>query len=188
MPLPAKNHVGSRFGRLLVLERIRWGYISPRGVTQTTYRCLCDCGKETTVLGSLLFLGKTTSCGCYHSERTREVMRLRPFEYLYNLLIAAAKRREYPCSLTYEEFAEFTKETSCQYCGAPVIWEMYASRRKEFSYGHHMDRKDNKLGYTKDNCIVCCRRCNWGKGDMFTYEEWKKIGEVIKTFPKSEAA
>jgi hypothetical protein len=118
----------------------------------------------------------------------RDKLKLRPFEYLYNLLVASSKRREYACSLTYEDFLEFTKQESCHYCGAPIVWEKYAARRKEFSYGNHLDRKDNAQGYSKENCVVCCRRCNWGKGDMFTYDEWKKIGEVIKTLPKQEAA
>lgn len=54
---------GQRFGRLVVLERVgidKWR--SP------TWRCLCDCGKETTVDSHRLKRGNTKSCGCLARE------------------------------------------------------------------------------------------------------------------------
>ena len=35
-----------------------------------------------------------------------------------------------------------------------------------------MDRKDNNKGYEKDNVVPCCWRCNNGRGNLFSYEEW----------------
>ena len=185
MPLPTKDLCEQRFGRLRVLERIRWGYVSPGGQKSTAYRCICDCGREVVVRGLLLGAGKTTSCGCYHKERAKLSRRLRPYEYLFNLLKKAADRRKHDFDLLYEEFACFTSQDSCHYCSAPIIWQPHASNdsRRIKGYGHHLDRKDNSKGYSADNCVVCCRRCNWGKGDQFSYEEWKQIGELIKTFP-----
>ena len=56
---------GKRFGRLTVIEPI--GSI---GLCYS-WRCKCDCGNETIVLGSNL--GKTTiSCGCYAREKSIE--------------------------------------------------------------------------------------------------------------------
>ena len=60
---------GKRFGRLLVLgihrqdknHRIHW-------------RCLCLCGKETTVVTGNLRNGHTQSCGCLQKEIARKKM------------------------------------------------------------------------------------------------------------------
>jgi hypothetical protein len=38
-----------------------------------------------------------------------------------------------------------------------VKWSEF---NKEFGAGHNLDRKDSSLGYTKENCLVCCAVCN----------------------------
>ncbi len=64
---------GKRFGRLLVLDFA--GTIKNGGEfsksSRTTWRCLCDCGKVTTVIGRNLVGGTTKSCGCYRDEIIR---------------------------------------------------------------------------------------------------------------------
>jgi hypothetical protein len=59
--------VGTRFARLVVLRRgvVR---IRPNGSKLFSSDCLCDCGKEVTVLNTYLFQGATKSCGCLQSE------------------------------------------------------------------------------------------------------------------------
>lgn len=51
---------GQRFGKLTAHEKLP---ASP-GVNGALWRCLCDCGKETTVLSQNLRYGLTKSCGC----------------------------------------------------------------------------------------------------------------------------
>ena len=49
-----------------------------------------------------------------------------------------------------------------------------------------IDCKDNDLGYTIDNIVLACDRCNFIKSNIFTYEEMCFIGEnLIK--PKWES-
>ena len=52
---------GKRFGSLVVVERIESGKC--RGVR---WRCLCDCGGETTSTTSMLNSGHKVSCGCVY--------------------------------------------------------------------------------------------------------------------------
>ena len=69
---------GQRFGRLTVIERSGtyrhytdyWeeGAMS----TQAIWRCVCDCGEETEVLGNNLRAGRTKSCGCLRRERRKK--------------------------------------------------------------------------------------------------------------------
>ena len=44
----------------------------------------------------------------------------------------------------------------CQYCGE--------LRKNGASY--HTDRVDNNVGYTRDNCVPCCTRCNMMKKNL----------------------
>lgn len=56
-----------KFGHLTVIERAG---SSSSGIAK--WRCLCDCGKETIVLGSHLRDGHTISCGCIHNKNFGE--------------------------------------------------------------------------------------------------------------------
>lgn len=38
-----------------------------------------------------------------------------------------------------------------------------------------IERKDNKLGHIKDNCILACYTCNVTRQDKYTHEEFIKI-------------
>lgn len=58
----APNLVGQRFGHLQVLDRAG-SIVKPKTVS-ATWRCLCDCGNQTTVSTSVLRSGNTRSCGC----------------------------------------------------------------------------------------------------------------------------
>ena len=57
------NHVGKRFGRLVVIAQDK--YIKNRG---TYWLCKCDCGNTTIVIGQNLRNGHTKSCGCLGKE------------------------------------------------------------------------------------------------------------------------
>lgn len=64
---------GKRFGKLTVIERAGTyrSENSPYSSTPT-WRCVCDCGKETIVIGRNLVSGATKSCGCMrHGPRAK---------------------------------------------------------------------------------------------------------------------
>lgn len=54
-----------RFGRLTVLEEC-----DKRKHGKKVYKCICDCGNYTNVLGTSLRAGTTKSCGCLAIENT----------------------------------------------------------------------------------------------------------------------
>lgn len=117
----------------------------------------------------------TRSCGCI----TVEANRIRPFEAIYNRLVrSAVKHGPY---ITYEEFLVFTLEKECHYCGALIQWIKHFGTVRHVSR-YNIDRKDNSLGYITGNLVVCCKRCNFTKGDRFTYDEFVKLGAVIRLF------
>jgi HNH endonuclease len=161
-----ENLTGKTFGKYKVIKQAKskgW---------KRRWLCMCSCGKTRTISTEHLNSGKRTGCNACNNGNLK-----RPFEGRYKSLCALAKGR---CSvdLTYEEYLSFTKHKYCHYCGIPLSWKSHGYSGD----GHHLDRKDNSVGYTKSNCVVCCSRCNRAKSDHFTYDEWKKIGGLIRTW------
>ena len=71
----AAEMVGKRFGRLTVIERSEnYHFMTGYGSygSKPVWRCICDCGNETYVVGSNLRQGYTKSCGCLQKERVAE--------------------------------------------------------------------------------------------------------------------
>ena len=112
----------------------------------------------------------------------KKPMWMKPYEALYNVLINESHRgsRDIPVSLSYDEFVKFTCEKTCHYCGANIIWCERINRGVLNYVGTNLDRKDNALGYSVDNCVVCCGACNRTKGDRFTYEEFLIIAHGLR--------
>lgn len=103
----------------------------------------------------------------------------RPFEGLYNCLYN--DHRKLKVDLTYDEFLEFTKINTCHYCKNDIKWNSYTRVKGKFiSRSYFLDRKDNDIGYSKENCVVCCTRCNRARSNKFTYEEWYGMTEYFR--------
>jgi hypothetical protein len=166
---------GQRFGDLVVVDRA--SKLQGRDVM---WLCRCDCGTEKVVRSSNITSGNTTSCGCKRGSK------LKPFESLYNRLVLQANARKLDVTLTYEEFVGFTVVDQCQYeCGAEIRWLPF---RTEKSSPCHLDRLDNSKGYSRDNCIVCCKECNWARNNLFTPDEWSVAAKAIRAYRESKAA
>jgi transcription initiation factor IIE alpha subunit len=130
------------------------------------------CGKELVVQTSSL---KRHSGKCMRCTQLKE-----PYKYIYNEL-KLHKRRETAVELTFEEFLEIIKERNCHYCGEDLNYEEYSRVwGKTNSRAHQLDRKNNDLGYTKDNVVTCCWECNRLKSDRFTYEEFIQLSPTLK--------
>lgn len=61
---------GQKFGRLTVIERAG---NTKHGAAK--WRCVCECGKETIVIGEELRKGNTRSCGCLAKKSTSDRMK-----------------------------------------------------------------------------------------------------------------
>lgn len=57
---------GKRFGKLVALERVK------NVGKKVSWRCLCDCGKETNVLTTNLTTNRIKSCGCLKNQKLIE--------------------------------------------------------------------------------------------------------------------
>lgn len=169
---------GRTFGRLEVLYRL------PNKHGGTSWWCRCVCGVEKEVTGNQLRFACTRSCGCLQREmaarRCKETppRQLPPYEWLHRDLVRVANEREIPISLSFSDLLTFIPTPTCYYCGDPVVWHPHCVRGE--TTAANLDRKDNSLGYTKENCVVCCPRCNWMKSNLPVeafLQHCKKIAE-----------
>lgn len=99
-----------------------------------------------------------------------------------------AKRRNIKFTITLEDILGVIYE-NCLYCGAKPynVMTTTSGSGKKVNYKllyMGMDRKDNKKGYTPDNIVPCCKRCNRIKSDLFTFEEMLKLSEFLRGLPK----
>jgi len=69
--------------------------------------------------------------------------------------------------LTLEQFIFATLDKSCHYCAEALP-----------KAGSGLDRKDNNIGYTVENVVPCCTRCNKMKNSYLTYDEMVLIWEL----------
>jgi len=168
--------VGKRYGKLRVLSVSNVDGLS-------IWNCLCDCGKEIPVRYAYnLRFGNTTSCGCSRKS-VKPWKRKRPYEALYNRMKHFAKLRGYPVTLSYEEFVEFTTIHECTYCGLAVRWNPHGLTEGAAT---NLDRKDNTLGYSKDNAVVCCVDCNRMKNKWFTHDEFVVVMKALMDYRRQQ--
>lgn len=81
-------------------------------------------------------------------------------QYRYSHLLCRARDKDYPVSISFEEYADIVK-LPCFYCGDPLP-----------TTGSGIDRVDSEIGYCKDNVRPCCSHCNLAKS-VWTESEFK---------------
>lgn len=150
---------GRRFGRLFVLLDVGSYKGNSRWLTR------CDCGNFVVHSAGNLLTNNVQSCGCFLADWIRSTKRLRPFESLYNTLKSRCRaNKNLSCELSYEDFLKFTKQENCHYCNDYIQWTKFNININ--GGGCNLDRKDNNLPYSVDNCAVCCATCNRMKSDI----------------------
>jgi len=98
--------------------------------------------------------------------------------------IERAKNKNIEYNLTYD-IAKKIIDGKCNYCGVYPFREFIADKSCNGSYiGNGIDRFDNLLGYTKENCVTACWNCNSAKGqnNIEFFQEW--IKRITSNFDK----
>ncbi len=176
-----KEETGNRYDKLLVLK-----YSHSRSNKSHTARyvhwvCLCDCGKTVVVSGNNLRQKNTVSCGCGRN-RPKSKKGIPGFKEVIRSYKRAARERNLSFNLTDEELEVFFKN-NCFYCGniPSNICKPSKSNFKEhtqFIYSG-IDRLNNNLGYSTDNCVSCCRICNIMKSTLSLDNFYDHIEKIL---------
>ena len=174
---------GKKFGRLTVVSFA--GYLGKKNYTQAHWNCICECDNSCCITSSRLKIGTTKSCGCFKKEtsiingKNRKGAQYRvPDEnvaangmfrsYMYN-----AKISRIDFSLTVEECIKLFKG-NCYYCGIePIQVRQFAGHKERFIH-NGIARLDMNKGYVLDNCVSCCKTCNYKKLHEYRREKSKK--------------
>lgn len=90
----------------------------------------------------------------------------------------SAKSRNLPHTLTKEEYLQLAL-SDCYYCGI-MPCNSYGIRTHHTFY-NGLDRKNNLLGYTLENCVPCCLTCNSAKLDR-TYTQFLAYIAELRAF------
>lgn len=168
------NLIEKRFGNLTVTElaerdknnKVRW-------------KCKCDCGKYKIVRSSYLLNGDTKSCGCLKPKALNKEDKY--YISLYNRYEKQAKKRNYTFNLSFNEFKKLIHR-HCYYCNNILSNTYNLSNGKTILY-NGIDRLDNNLGYSIENCVPCCCKCNRAKMNMSYKEFIEMIIKIYKNLP-----
>jgi len=170
-PAPLKNDLtGRRFERWLVVSRL--GREPATTNRDVMWQCRCDCGVERAVKSYSLLSGVSTSCGCFQREcaallggRNMSKPGKAAQRDVFVQYRKGARNRQLEFSLTYEDFCALLGR-ACYYCGDERGHTYQSAKASGPFVGNGVDRKDNGGGYTIENCVPCCKRCNLTKRAM----------------------
>lgn len=148
--------VGKKFGRLFIHSFYRK---KSCGRTRIMCQCLCDCGKETEGEFGNLRSGKMVSCGCLRNQkssaratarnrlnRPRNGMSTSPE---YKVWRAMMDRCTNPEAQAYKNYGG----RGITVCERWLSFENFLDDMGRRPHGLSIERKDNNLGYSKDNCV-----------------------------------
>lgn len=180
------NLTGQKFNKLTVLD------IAKSIGGRTAWKCQCDCGIIKNIKTEELRNGGTKSCGCWNQEqRSNRAENMYAKRIKYSPKEASARRVWRTCysEMSYEDFYEISQQL-CYYCGAsPCNIQNTADHRSSdkmkkegyFTY-NGLDRLDNSQPHYKENCVACCKYCNYAKRER-SVEEFKEwLSKAYKFF------
>lgn len=181
---------GQKYHRLTVLE------IASAINGRSAWRCQCDCGTIKIIKTDDLRSGDTKSCGCWNSEqRSKRAVNMYSKCIKYSPEEASARRvwRNNYEEMEFEDF-HIISQQPCYYCGEmPSNIQNGADKKSSenmkkngnFTY-NGLDRLDNTKPHSKENCVACCKWCNYAKRER-TVEEFKEwLTKAYKFFVSSD--
>lgn len=138
--------IGKKFGRLEVIDF---------DSLENKWLCRCDCGNTNKVITSSLNRGNTRSCGCLLKETTK-ITHSKHGMYnskVYHVWNSMVQRCINPENQSYENYGG----RGITVCEDWLVFENFYRDMGEPN-GLTIERKNNNLGYSKDNCIWTTRQ------------------------------
>lgn len=182
---PKNNLVGFKFGKLTVLEWVE----NPNKNNREKYlwKCSCDCGNICYRITYKLKAGISNSCGCLQKEillskqKENGLKRRKGIsavgKQIYNGYIRNAKKDKREFSLSYEDVIGLIHKP-CHYCGEIDVKIGFYLKDAYFLNG--IDRVDSSKGYTLENTVPCCKKCNISKHNYTQEEFLEHIKKIYK--------
>lgn len=148
-----KDEVGNVYGKLTVTHHNENKDCPPD--KRAHWECSCECGNTVVVSGSSLRGGKTLSCGCYHKQRIQESHTLHGMSKspIYKVWSKMQQRCNNVLDRGYNNYGG-RGITVCDRWSepSPKGFLNFLEDMGEIPDGMTLDRQDNNLGYSKENC------------------------------------
>ena len=137
--------VGKKFGKLRVIS------LSHKdNRNEAHWLCECSCGKSKSVSGYYLRSGKTVSCGCHRDSVNRARLKTHGMSgsRIYNSWCHMMGRCYNKNNSKYRSYGGRGIKVAKE-------WHVFENFYRDMGYqeeGMSIDRIDNSLGYSKNNC------------------------------------
>jgi hypothetical protein len=182
-----KRFIGEKNGFLEIIEVIHQGVTGKH----VNVKVFCHNCKNESVKDSLVFK-KSKSCGCDRKNVNEGKLRgpkTMPWQLgsgmaSRNNIVSAykigAKKRGLPWELSNDECFVLFKQP-CFYCGVCEYSLKKGIGKTSGDYTYNgIDRLDSSKGYSQENVVSCCWKCNNMKGSLSMLEFIKQVTSINK--------
>lgn len=144
---------GKRFGRLTVIKDLP-SATGSTGHKKTMSLCICSCGREVIRSNVCLRHGRTTSCGCFRSERAKQTplkhghTKQRVFSKTYQSWACMISRCTNPNTTAFKHYGGRGIKT----CDRWLEFENFLADMGERPEGKTLSRNNNDGNYEPSNC------------------------------------
>lgn len=175
-----KYESGQRYG-IFTLIKLSFNKKSKNDNIIPYWECKCDCGK-TFFVATKHMRTRLKSCGCLSISNRFKNNDKTSLEIVGNYRLGhyknASKRRLLSWDLPENKFIELLF-SNCYYCKSPPLTLLKVKKHKLMVNG--VDRVNNDLGYSINNCVACCKFCNRAKNNA-TLEDFTNWINRIKKY------
>lgn len=152
-PVKIEIPIGQRFNRLVTISFL--GSINGHRM----WKCLCDCGNSISIRGSaLIAAADKISCGCQHKEKLLKACTKHGMHKSHTW--AAWHAMKARCRATKGKSYQNYVLRGIGFCDRWQKFENFLNDMGERPPGTELDRRNNNLGYSKDNCRWVTRDAN----------------------------
>jgi hypothetical protein len=152
--------------------------------------CLCQCGTYYRSNSGLIQANEKRSCGCLKYTGIHKNQKFDEKEAAYRAKVtsykASATHRKLVFNLSMEQAINLLKG-NCYYCGTIPLTH-FSLRNKRINIHKNQnnskilyngfDRINNSKGYTIENTVSCCAKCNYMKLTMSKQEFLNQIQKI----------
>jgi hypothetical protein len=145
--------VGQKFGKLTVIKKVE--HLPNSTSRSAKWLCVCDCGKQISTISNSLRSGRAKTCGC--SAGQHQIIHGKTKTPEFVLWTAMIERCRNPNHRAYKNYGS-RGITVCD--SWHTFQNFYDDMCPRPSPNLQLDRLNNNLGYSKENCRWVTRKEN----------------------------